>query len=42
MALYIPPEKVQAHAQEVKFLGIWGKGGMICIPPDNPHPARPN
>ncbi|NXI86292.1 TF26 protein, partial [Rhipidura dahli] len=32
--LQIPPEKVQKPSQEVKFLGIWWKGGMTCIPPD--------
>ncbi|KFW87866.1 hypothetical protein N305_00028, partial [Manacus vitellinus] len=26
--LHIPPEKVQPPSQEVKFLGIWWKGGM--------------
>ncbi|NXB53884.1 TF29 protein, partial [Leucopsar rothschildi] len=31
--LQIPPEKIQ-KPQEVKFLGIWWKGGMTCIPPD--------
>ncbi|NXQ56599.1 POK8 protein, partial [Anthoscopus minutus] len=32
--LQIPSEKVQKPSQEVKFLGIWWKGGMTCIPPD--------
>ncbi|NXM13436.1 TF26 protein, partial [Ploceus nigricollis] len=32
--LQIPPEKIQKPSQEVKFLGIWWKGGMTCIPPD--------
>ncbi|NXH54540.1 TF29 protein, partial [Rhabdornis inornatus] len=32
--LQIPPEKIQKLSQEVKFLGIWWKGGMTCIPPD--------
>ncbi|NXX11432.1 POL5 protein, partial [Podargus strigoides] len=32
--LQIPPEKVQKPSHEVKFLGIWWKGGMTCIPPD--------
>ncbi|NXF28474.1 YI31B protein, partial [Rhodinocichla rosea] len=34
IGLQIPPEKVQKPSQEVKFLGIWWKGGMTCIPPD--------
>ena len=34
LGLQIPPEKVQEPSQEVKFLGIWWKGGMTCIPPD--------
>ncbi|NXF13574.1 POL5 protein, partial [Smithornis capensis] len=33
IGLQIPPEKIQKPSQEVKFLGIWWKGGMICIPP---------
>ncbi|NXH61472.1 TF28 protein, partial [Rhabdornis inornatus] len=32
--LQIPSEKIQRPSQEVKFLGIWWKGGMTCIPPD--------
>ncbi|KFP35655.1 hypothetical protein N324_11589, partial [Chlamydotis macqueenii] len=32
LGLQIPPEKVQKSSQEVKFLGIWWKGGMACIP----------
>ncbi|NXI30779.1 TF211 protein, partial [Sterrhoptilus dennistouni] len=32
--LQIPSEKIQKPAHEVKFLGIWWKGGMTCIPPD--------
>ncbi|NXL79790.1 TF26 protein, partial [Leptocoma aspasia] len=32
--LQIPSEEVQKPSQEVKFLGIWWKGGMTCIPPD--------
>ncbi|NXY11864.1 POL5 protein, partial [Pteruthius melanotis] len=32
--LQIPSDKVQKPSQEVKFLGIWWKGGMTCIPPD--------
>ncbi|NWW81093.1 TF26 protein, partial [Climacteris rufus] len=32
--LQVPPEKIQKPSQEVKFLGIWWKGGMTCIPPD--------
>ena len=34
LGLQIPSEKVQKPSQEVKFLGIWWKGGMTCIPPD--------
>ncbi|NXU61519.1 POL5 protein, partial [Horornis vulcanius] len=34
LGLQIPPEKIQKPSQEVKFLGIWWKGGMTCIPPD--------
>ncbi|NXE30306.1 POL5 protein, partial [Ardeotis kori] len=34
LGLQIPPKKVQKPSQEVKFLGIWWKGGMTCIPPD--------
>jgi len=33
IGLTIPPERIQAPASEVKFLGIWGRGGMTCIPP---------
>ncbi|NXQ14716.1 TF29 protein, partial [Peucedramus taeniatus] len=29
--LQIPSEKIQKPSQEVKFLGIWWKGGMTCI-----------
>ncbi|NWI76452.1 TF29 protein, partial [Dryoscopus gambensis] len=32
--LQIPSEKIQTPSQEIKFWGIWWKGGMICIPPD--------
>ncbi|NXB53359.1 TF29 protein, partial [Leucopsar rothschildi] len=32
--LQIPPEKIQKPSQEVKFWGIWWKGGMTCIPPN--------
>ncbi|NXH37563.1 TF29 protein, partial [Dicaeum eximium] len=32
--LQIPSEKNQKPSQEVKFLGIWRKAGMTCIPPD--------
>ncbi|NWR91518.1 TF29 protein, partial [Furnarius figulus] len=32
--LHIPPNKLQFPSQEVKFLGIWWKGGMVCISPD--------
>ncbi|NXI95140.1 YI31B protein, partial [Psophia crepitans] len=35
IGLMIPSEKIQASSSEVKFLGIWWKGGMTCIPPDN-------
>ncbi|KFO07797.1 hypothetical protein N312_13745, partial [Balearica regulorum gibbericeps] len=34
LGLKVPPEKVQTPSSEVKFLGIWWKGGMTCIPPD--------
>ncbi|NWI97146.1 POL5 protein, partial [Pitta sordida] len=34
LGLQIPPEKIQKPSQEMKFLGIWWKGGMTCIPPD--------
>ena len=34
IGLTIPPEKIQTPSSEVKFLGIWWKGGMTCIPPD--------
>ncbi|KGL94381.1 hypothetical protein N301_15305, partial [Charadrius vociferus] len=34
IGLTIPPEKIQAPSSEVKFLGIWWRGGMTCIPPD--------
>ncbi|NXY27231.1 TF29 protein, partial [Atrichornis clamosus] len=34
LGLQIPSEKIQKPSQEVKFLGIWWKGGMTCIPPD--------
>ncbi|GAB0180730.1 pol-like protein ENS-3 [Grus japonensis] len=34
IGLTIPPEKMQAPSSEVKFLGIWRRGGMTCIPPD--------
>ncbi|NWH53221.1 POL5 protein, partial [Fregata magnificens] len=32
LGLKIPPEKIQTPSSEVKFLGIWWKGGMTCIP----------
>ncbi|NXJ12115.1 TF29 protein, partial [Odontophorus gujanensis] len=32
--LTIPPDKIQFSSAEVKFLGIWWKGGMTCIPQD--------
>ncbi|NWI76712.1 POL5 protein, partial [Dryoscopus gambensis] len=32
--LQISSEKIQTPSQEVKFWGIWWKGGMTCIPPD--------
>ncbi|NXW70663.1 TF28 protein, partial [Hirundo rustica] len=32
--LQIPSEKIQKPSHEVKFWGIWWKGGMTCIPPD--------
>ncbi|NXK70359.1 POL5 protein, partial [Sylvietta virens] len=34
LGLQIPAEKIQTPSQEVKFLGIWWKGGMTCFPPD--------
>ncbi|NWV63174.1 TF29 protein, partial [Malurus elegans] len=34
LGLEIPPEKIQTPSEEVKFLGIWWKGGMTCIPKD--------
>ncbi|NWQ81406.1 TF29 protein, partial [Columbina picui] len=34
LGLQIPPEKVQKPSQEVKFPGIWWKGGMTGVPPD--------
>ncbi|KFW06469.1 hypothetical protein N327_04897, partial [Fulmarus glacialis] len=34
LGLKIPPEKTQTPSSEVKFLGMWWKGGMTCIPPD--------
>lgn len=34
LGLTIPPDKIQSPAAEVKFLGIWWKGGMACIPQD--------
>ncbi|PKU32796.1 endogenous retrovirus group 3 member 1 env polyprotein [Limosa lapponica baueri] len=34
LGLKIPPGKVQTPSDEVKFLGIWWKGGMTCIPKD--------
>lgn len=34
IGLTIPPEKIQTPSSEVKFLGIWWKGDMTCIPPD--------
>ncbi|XP_064360846.1 uncharacterized protein LOC135327139 [Dromaius novaehollandiae] len=32
--LTIPSEKIQTPSSEVKFWGIWWRGGMTCIPPD--------
>ncbi|RMB99534.1 hypothetical protein DUI87_24271 [Hirundo rustica rustica] len=32
--LQVTSEKIQRPTQEVKFLGIWWKGAMTCIPPD--------
>ncbi|KFQ15733.1 hypothetical protein N330_08820, partial [Leptosomus discolor] len=32
--LRIPEGKRQGPSLEVKFLGIWWKGGTVCIPPD--------
>ncbi|NXT86242.1 TF211 protein, partial [Zapornia atra] len=34
LGLEIPPENIQVPANEVKFLGIWWKGGMTCMPQD--------
>ncbi|KAM9590605.1 uncharacterized protein ACIBXB_005796 isoform 2-T2 [Morphnus guianensis] len=34
LGLQIPAEKVQLPSPEVKFLGIWWKGGTVCIPPE--------
>ncbi|KFM11462.1 hypothetical protein AS27_04017, partial [Aptenodytes forsteri] len=31
--LQIPTEKVQLPSSEVKFWGIWWRGGTVCIPP---------
>ncbi|NXT56988.1 TF26 protein, partial [Pluvianellus socialis] len=32
LGLQIPTEKVQLPSSEVKFLGIWWRGGTVCIP----------
>ncbi|KFP79771.1 hypothetical protein N311_00019, partial [Apaloderma vittatum] len=32
LGLQIPEEKIQLPSSEVKFLGIWWKGGAVCIP----------
>jgi len=34
IGLTIPPENIQAPCSEVKFFGIWWRGGMTCILPD--------
>ncbi|KFP48546.1 hypothetical protein N323_00030, partial [Cathartes aura] len=34
LGLKIPSEKIQTPSNEVKFWGIWWKGGMTCIPQD--------
>ncbi|NXX59945.1 TF29 protein, partial [Scopus umbretta] len=34
LGLKIPLEKIQVPANEIKFWGIWWKGGMTCIPQD--------
>ena len=34
LGLQIPAEKVQLPSSEVKFLGIWWRGGTVCIPPE--------
>jgi len=34
IGLMIPPEKIQVPSSQVKFLGIWWREGMTCIPPD--------
>ncbi|KFO11891.1 hypothetical protein N312_11417, partial [Balearica regulorum gibbericeps] len=33
LELQVPAEKIQLPSPEVKFLGIWWKGGAMCIPP---------
>ncbi|KFQ72778.1 hypothetical protein N337_09669, partial [Phoenicopterus ruber ruber] len=34
IGLTIPPEKIQTPSSEVKFLRIWWRGEITCIPPD--------
>ncbi|NXT26999.1 POK10 protein, partial [Syrrhaptes paradoxus] len=34
LGLQIPTEKVQLPSSEVRFLGIWWRGGAACIPPE--------
>ncbi|NXI71578.1 TF26 protein, partial [Anseranas semipalmata] len=34
LGLQIPTQKVQLPSSEVKFLGIWWRGGRVCIPPE--------
>ena len=42
IGLRIPPEKIQVPASEVKFLGIWWREGMTCIPLGYSALPRPN
>lgn len=34
LGLQIPDEKLQLPSCEAKFLGIWWRGGTVCIPPE--------
>ncbi|KFQ77180.1 hypothetical protein N337_13016, partial [Phoenicopterus ruber ruber] len=34
LGLHSPAEKVQLPSSKVKFLGIWWRGGTVCIPPE--------
>ena len=31
--LTVPPETIEAPSSEMKFLGLWWRGKMTCIPP---------